>query len=145
MVPTILSTLVLLASASTASPAMAPGRWDVTSTVAEVSLPGVPGFIVRMIRGKSKAEHKRLTAGQGVEALIAPDPKAQCHVDSQRIEDGRYSQALTCPQKKGAPLRILRAGTFDASGFAGRASITGTSPKGPMSMVLTQRAVRIGN
>jgi hypothetical protein len=145
MIQTALSTLLLLAATGASVPTMAPGRWDVTSTVVDASLPGVPGFVVRMIRGKAKAEHKRLAAGQGMEALLAPDPKAQCRVDSQRIEGGRYSQTLSCPQKQGEPLRIVRTGTYDAAGFVGRASIAGTSPKGAMTMMLDQRAVRIGN
>ncbi|MES3152823.1 DUF3617 domain-containing protein [Sphingomonas faeni] len=139
-------TLILASSVATASALpIAPGRWDVTSTVAELSVPGVPGFMVRMMRGKSKAEHKRVTPGQGIEALLAPDPKAQCRVDSQQIANGHYSQALTCPQKRGEPLHISRAGTFDRTGFAGNATVVGTSPKGAMRIVLNQRATRVGD
>ena len=79
-----------------------------------------------------------------MEALLAPDPKARCRVDSQRVADGRYAQALTCPQKKGEPMRIVRAGTYNAAGFVGRATVAGTTPKGPLSIVLDQRAARVG-
>ncbi|MGI4949333.1 MAG: DUF3617 domain-containing protein, partial [Janthinobacterium lividum] len=99
------------------------------STVVDLAVPGVPGFIQHMMRGKSKAEHKRLAAGQSVEALLAPDPKAGCRIDDQRIADGHYTQALTCPQKRGEPMRITRDGTYDASGFVGRATVKGTTPK----------------
>ena len=120
------------------------GSWDVTSKVVDLTVPGLPTIFVHMIRGKSKAEHKRLAAGDGVEALLAPDPKAQCRVESQGIADGRYVQALTCPQKHGEPLHIARAGTYTSTGFVGRASITGATPKGAMSITLDQRAVRTG-
>lgn len=97
-----------------------------------------------MVTGRSKAEHKRLTAGQGVDALLAPDPKAHCHLGEQRVADGRYLQLLTCPQKQGEPLKIVRSGTYDAAGFVGQAAITGTTPKGPINIVLDQRARRTG-
>lgn len=131
--------------ATAGGPVLAAGRWDVTSTVADIAIPGAPGFILRMMRGKSKAEHKRLPPAQGVEALLVPDPKAGCRVDSQRIADGRYAQALTCPQKRGEPMQIARAGTYDGNGFVGQATVTGTTPKGAMRIVLNQRAARIGN
>ncbi|WP_380779957.1 DUF3617 domain-containing protein [Sphingomonas sp. R86520] len=138
--------LILASSAATASaPALPPGRWDVTSTVVELTVPGVPGFLVRMMRGKSKAERKHLTLGQGIEALLIPDPKAQCRVDSQKVAGGRYAQALSCPQKRGDPMHIARVGTYDRTGFVGEAIVTGITPKGAMKIVLNQRAARVGD
>ena len=128
-----------------AAQAIAPGDWTITSTLVDLSAPGVPGFMVRMMRGKSKVEHKRLSAAQGVEALLAPDPTANCRVDTQRVADGQYAQAITCPQKKGDPLHIARVGTYDGAGFAGRATVTGTTPKGRLTMELNQRAARSGD
>lgn len=142
----ILTATVVIATPATAdAQAVAAGRWDVTSTVTELDVPGVPGFLVRMMRGKSKAEHKRLVAGQGIEALIVPDPKAQCRVENQRIADGRYAQSLSCPQKRGEPMKIARSGTYSATGFVGIATVAGTTPKGAMRIVLAQRAARVGN
>jgi hypothetical protein len=138
--------VVVLPSAGTASDqAFAPGSWDVTSITVDMSVPGLPGFIARMMRGKSKTEHKRLSAGQGVEALIAPDPQAQCRVELQHVLDGKYYQALTCPQKNGEPVHVSRAGSYDRTGFVGQATITGATPKGSMRIVLNQRAVRVGD
>lgn len=97
-----------------------------------------------MIRGRSKAERKRLAAGDGLAALLAPDPKARCRVDDQRVGDGRYSQTLTCPQSKGDPVHIARSGSYDAGGFAGQATVSGATPKGPLRIVLDQRAARVG-
>lgn len=140
------SAFVLFATAASAAPqGIAPGKWDVTSTVVDAAIPGAPGFIVRMMRGKSRAEHKTVPAGQTVEALLAPDPKAKCRIDSQRVGDGRYAQELTCPRKRGEPMRIIRAGTYTDSGFVGRATVSGTAPKGPLNIVLDQRAARVGD
>ncbi|WP_082453140.1 DUF3617 domain-containing protein [Sphingomonas sp. Leaf208] len=137
----VLASMVAAASAQV----VVPGRWDVTSTVVELSVPGVPGFLVRMMRGKSKAEHKRVAMGQGIEQLLLPDQKAQCRVESQHVADGRYAQMLSCPQKRGEPLHIVRTGTYDRSGFMGDAIVTGVTPKGAMKIVLKQRAARIGD
>jgi len=122
-----------------------PGKWDVTSTMVDAVIPGAPGFLVRMMRGKSKAEHKRVIAGQTIEVLLAPDPKAKCRVDAQRIADGRYTQQLSCPQKRGEAMRIARAGTYTRDGFAGRATVSGATPKGALNIVLDQRAGRVGD
>lgn len=108
-------------------------------------MPGVPTFVQRIARGKSRSERKHLAAGQGIDALLAPDPKAKCRIDGQQIADGRYAQALTCPQKQGEPMHIRRIGTYDANGFVGRAMAAGPTPKGAFSIVLDQRAIRTGN
>jgi hypothetical protein len=138
--------LVVLPSAALAEDqALAPGGWDVTSITVDMSVPGMPAFVARMMRGKSKTEHKRLSTGQGMEALIAPDAKARCHIDAQRVADGRYEQVLTCPQKKGASVQVTRKGTYDRKGFTGEATVTGKTSKGPMRIVLNQRASRVGD
>ena len=136
---------VLLLAVPTAGFAQssAPVRWDVTSTVVDLTIPGAPGFMLRMAKGKSRAEKKCVPAGQSIAAVLAPDPKAKCRVDSQQVADGRYSQVLSCPQRKGDPMRVTRSGTYDANGFAGRADMTGQTPKGPMKIALTQRAARV--
>jgi hypothetical protein len=140
----LLLPVLALTPAAAAAQAVQPGRWDVTSKVTDINVPGVPGFMLRMIRGKTRAEHKRLVGGEGIDALLAPDPKARCRIDSQYIADGRYSQVLSCPGKNGAPLRIARTGSYTAAGFVGRASVSGTTPKGPMTVALEQQATRVG-
>jgi hypothetical protein len=137
--------LVLPSAAIAGDQVLAPGSWDVTSTTVDMSVPGMPAFLARMMQGKSKTEHKRLSAGQGMEALIAPDPKARCHVDVQHLAQGKYEQVLTCPQKRGEPVHVTRAGTYDTTGFVGRATVTRTTSKGPMRIVLNQRAKRVGD
>ena len=139
---TWLAAALLLLPSPVVAQALQPGAWNVTSTVVDLTIPGIPGFMQRMIKGKSKAERKHLSAGQGVEALLAPDPKARCHVDDQKVADGHYAQTLSCPQKKGDAMHIVRVGTYSADGFSGRATVRGTTAKGPISIVLDQRARR---
>ncbi len=139
---TILPILLLALSTAGAAQLTSPVRWDVTSTVIDLTIPGAPGFLVRMAKGKSRAEHKCIAAGQTVAALLAPDPKAMCRIDRQQIADGHYTQALTCPQRRGEPLRVTRFGTYDSSGFVGRAEMTGQIAKGMMHVVLDQQAAR---
>lgn len=138
----LLLAIVLLIPAAAIGQAIPPGRWDITSTVVDLAVPGVPGFLLRMARGKSKTERKCLAPGQDVAALLAPDPKAACHVDSIRVADGRYLQVLSCPQKRGGPMRITRSGSYDANGFTGRVEMTGQTPKGAMNVTLDQHAAR---
>ena len=139
---TLLFLAAIAAPSLAATPAVQSGRWDVTSTIVELAVPGVPGFLQRMARGHASAEHKVLSPGEGVEALLAPDPKARCTIDSERVADGRYAQALTCPQKRGEPVHISRSGSYDASGFVGQAIVAGVTSKGAVHIVLDQRAAR---
>ena len=134
---------LLISPVSVLAQSIQPGKWDVTSTAVDLVVPGAPAFLLRMMKGKSKTERKCLdqsAASTGVAALLVPDPKAQCRVESLQVGAGRYAQSLTCQQKSGPPIRIRRAGTYDASGFAGRLEMAGETPKGPMSMVLDQKA-----
>ena len=141
--PILVASALALLPATAPAHAIRPGAWDVTSTVVEFSVPGVPGFLQRMARGKTKAENKRLAPRQGVEALLAPDPKANCRIDNQTVAEGRYTQTLTCPQKRGGPMQISRVGTYDATGFVGRATVTGAVQGGTLTIVLDQRALRV--
>ena len=136
--------IFLVMAIAAAAPTVQPGRWEVKSTVVEMAVPGIPKFLQRMARGKTKSEEKRLTAAQGIEALLAPDPKAMCRIEGQRVEDGRYTQTLSCPQKQGEPLHITRGGTYDGTGFVGRATVAGITARGRISIVLDQLAVRVG-
>ena len=140
----VLPALLILSPVAATAQAIPPGDWNVTSRIVDLTMPGVPGFVARMIRGKSTTEHKRLTAGQGTEALLAPSPKARCRIEQQRIADGRYAQTLSCPQKHGEPMHVERTGTYDASGFVGRATVTGTMRKRAVTIVLDQRAAPAG-
>ncbi len=144
--PKRLMPMLLLLSGATDVQPIAAGRWDVTSTAVAFDIPGVPGFMLRMLKGRSKAEYKCVAPDQaaaGVAVLLAPDPKAHCRVDSLELSGGRYTQVLSCPQKQGAPFRINRTGTYDASGFSGRAQVAGTTPKGAMSITLDQKAAHV--
>lgn len=125
---------------------VAPGRWAVKSTAVELDIPGAPKFLLRMAKGRSKTEEKCLTPDQakiGIAAVLAPDPKAQCRVDSLQVAGGRYAQMLSCPQKKGPPLKIAREGTYQAGGFSGQAQMQGVTPKGAMRIRLDQRATHV--
>jgi hypothetical protein len=126
--------------------AVQPGAWVITSRAVTLDIPGAPALLLRMLKGRSKSERKCVSpeqASNGVAALLVPDPKAQCHMDSQQIASGLYHQALTCPQKQGSPIRITRNGTYDASGFTGRLDMGGQTPKGTMSITLDQKATHI--
>lgn len=135
--------LVVLVPGGASAESIAPGRWDIVSTAVDLVIPGAPGFVLRMMKGRSKIERKCVapaSAQTGVAALLAPDPKANCRVDSMQVGGGRYNQALTCPQKKGGTMQIVRSGTYDADGFTGRLKMAGQTPKGPMAITIDQSA-----
>ena len=140
--------IMLLAAVPTvaAAQALTPGKWDVTSTAVDLDIPGAPKFMLRMMKGRSKTEHKCVAPEQaklGIAALLTPDPKAKCRVDSVQIGEGRYAQLLSCPQKNAAPIKISRIGRYDAGGFSGQLLMSGATPKGAMRIKLDQRALHV--
>lgn len=143
--------IALLILSATAAPlaaqGIAPGRWDVTSTGVDLTIPGTPGFMLRMMRGKSQTERKCLTPEQaktGMAALLVPKPAAKCRVDRAIVADGRIDHAMLCPQKEGDPLRVTRVGTYTDTGFALRMTMAGTTPKGQLRIVADQVARHAG-
>ncbi len=132
-VPILLA--LLLPAAGAAAQTIQPGEWTGTVTVRELVVPGAPSFLLSMARGKSRSERKCLSpalAQTGAVALLSPDPKAKCTVLRQQLAGGRYEQTLSCPQRKGAPLNVVRRGSYDANGLTGTVVMTGTTPKGAM-------------
>ena len=97
MIQNLVATSMLLPAVTVAAETPMPaGKWDIRFTNVEMSIPGMPAFIARLMRGRSKVEPKRLTTGQGIEALLAPDPKANCRVTFQQIagvDTARHSPA----------------------------------------------------
>lgn len=134
--------LIALPGAALAQSAQ-PGNWDITSTAVDLTIPGAPGFLLRMMKGRSRTEHKCLPPGEapaGVAALFIPDPKANCRVDHSRIAGGRIDHLMFCPQKKGEPIRVARVGSYTATSFTARMIMSGQTPKGPMRVIADQRA-----
>ncbi len=134
--------LILLLPAAADAPAIRAGGWANTITVREVVAPGVPGFLLRTAKGKSRTMKVCIppqAAATGPAALLAPDPKAKCTVERQAMAAGRYEQVLSCPQKSGAPLRVERTGRYDANGLTGQVSMAGTGPKGSFRFAGDQR------
>jgi hypothetical protein len=147
MAMTRLPLLLLLVPAGLSAQAIAPGEWTGRLTVREIVAPGVPGFLLRMARGKSRTERKCISpvlAATGPVALLAPDPKANCTVASQHLANGRYDQVLMCPQKKGPPLRIDRTGRYDVAGLVGQVAMNGNSDRGAFRFVGAQTVMRTG-
>jgi hypothetical protein len=141
----LLAAVAFSCSAYANAQALTPGNWDVKSTAVELTVPGAPGFMLRMMRGKSKVEHKCVAPGDakiGVATLVAPDPAARCTVERAHIADGRIDHVMACPQKKGPPMRIVRTGAYSATGFTARMTMTGETQKGPMRIVADQIATR---
>lgn len=140
-----LAPLLLLYPTTATAQAIQPGNWDVKSTAVDLVVPGTAGFLLRMMKGKSKTEHKCVAPDQaraGISALLAPDPKSKCRVESSHIADGRIAQVMVCPQKEGGTFRVARQGSYSATGFTARMIMSGQTPKGASRIVVDQTATR---
>ena len=132
--------LAFMPSALTAQ-AVSPGNWDVKSTAVELVVPGTPGFMLRMMKGRSKTDYKCLVPEQartGAAALFSPDPKAKCIIERSSVAGGHVDQVMMCPQKKGDPVRVTRTGTYNGTSFTARLIMSGQTPKGPSRIVVDQ-------
>ncbi len=143
----ILLAPVLLCPAATSAQSLPAGNWAIKSTAVDLEIPGAPGFMLRMMRGNSKTEHKCIAPDQartGVATLFVPRPDAKCTVERAQFDGGRIDHVMLCPQKKGPPMRVVRAGSYGASGFTARMTMTGQTDKGAMRIVADQVATRAG-
>ncbi|TVV74760.1 DUF3617 domain-containing protein [Sphingomonas solaris] len=128
-----------------AAQSLLPGNWDVTSKSVELVVPGAPGFLLRMMRGKSKTEHKCLPVAEarnGVATLLAPKPEAKCTIERSVIAGGHIDHVMACPQKKGPPLHVSSVGSYATTTFNVRTTMTGQTDKGPLRIVADPAAVR---
>ncbi len=143
----ILLATLLLIPAPLGAQAVAPGGWTAKTTVRELDVPGLPKFLVRRARGKSRSEAKCIAPAQastGIAQLLTPAPKAKCTVERQQVANGRFEQVMLCPQKKGSPMRVERAGAYSAAGIVGTVTMSGQTPKGPMKALADQTITRTG-
>lgn len=141
----MLALLFLILAAPSDAQSVQPGNWDIRSKAVDLTIPGTPGFLLRMARGKAWTEHKCLAPDQanvGIDALFVPKPEAKCRVAQSRIAGGRIEHPMFCPQKQGEPMRIERVGTYGANGFNARLTMTAVTPKGPMRIVADQVGTR---
>ncbi|MGY4399188.1 hypothetical protein ACVWZA_004401 [Sphingomonas sp. UYAg733] len=137
--------LLLLYPGPATAQTIQPGTWDIKSTAVDLVIPGTAGFLLRMMKGKSKTEHKCIAPDQartGISALLVPDPKSRCRVESSQITDGRIAQVMVCPQKEGGTFRVVRQGRYSAAGFTARMTMSGQTPKGASRIVVDQTATR---
>lgn len=134
---------MLLVPGIAAAQAIQPGNWDVRSTAVDLVVPGTPAFMLKMAKGKSKTERRCVTpenAAEGIAVVLAPDAKSNCRQNSSQASGGRFEQVLSCTQKSGAPLRVIRTGSYDTAGFTARLIMTGQTSRGAMRVVMDQTA-----
>ena len=130
---------LLISPVSVFAQSIQPGKWDVTSTAVDLVVPGAPAFLLRMMKGKSKTERKCLdqsAANTGVAALLVPDPKAQCRVESLQVGAGRLCAVADLPAEIGAAhpdqaRRHLRRLGLRRPSRHGRRDAQGTYEHGP--------------
>lgn len=143
--PFLLAFPALGSPGAVANPPIHAGNWDVKSTAVDLVVPGTPGFVLRMMRGKSKVDHKCIAPEQakaGLAAVLSPDAKAKCQVESLTVSGDRFEQAVNCPSKDNGTLHIVRSGTFTADSYTARMTMTGQSAKGATRVVIDQLAKR---
>lgn len=134
--------LALLIAAD--APPIQPGEWTITSKPVELTVPGVPGFLLGMAK-KTRTEKRCLSpaqAQQGIAALIAPKKAKTCTLESRDVAAATVRQVYACRAKDGRVVRATLTGRYDASSFAGRFEMAGDTAKGAMRVVVDQSARR---
>lgn len=120
-----------------------PGAWNIKGTVVELVSPGTPGLLLKMARGQSKTERMCLAvadAKTGVAVLLRPKPEMKCTIVKSVVAGGRIDDIMSCQTKKSGTVSIARTGTYNASGFSLRLTMTGRNEKGATRFVADQVA-----
>lgn len=76
---TLIAFAIALCPVAAVAQTVQPGLWDVTSTVVDLTVPGVPRFLVRMARGQvqGRAQARRGGSGHGRPAGAGPEGGVQ--------------------------------------------------------------------
>jgi hypothetical protein len=120
-----------------------PGAWNIKGTVVELVSPGTLGLLLKMARGQSKTERMCLAAADtktGVAVLLRPKPEMKCTIVKSVVAAGRIDDIMSCQTKKSGTVSIARTGTYNASGFTLRLTMTGRNDKGATRFVADQVA-----
>ena len=128
------------------------GQWKVTSTMEEMSIPGMPA--------EAQAEMKRVMGQHqniSVEYCLTPEEakkprgkfftgkdEGQCRYDHFTMGGGKIDAQMRCDNKPGA-MTMAMIGTYSADSYATQVTMNMQGgPQGGMTMKMRSEAKRIG-
>ena len=120
-----------------------PGKWQTTSTITAVDMPGAPPQVAAMMKGRPTTVTSCVTPEQA-----AKDPRAlmgadkSCKVQNYSMAGGRLSATMVC-QQRGSTVTVATAGTFTPTAYSAISHIV-TSGEGAMKMTASVSSKLIG-
>lgn len=131
---------------------MVPGKWRTSTTVTDMSVPGLPPQIAQMMKG-------RLQKGSSVETCITPEQASQppaeamgaregsdCKYETFSFSGGKLSAVMVCNVKGQGTMRSLVNGTVSGSSYTMTTDTTIDNPRtGAMKVKGTVKGERIGD
>ena len=139
-------------AASLDAPFVSPGHWQMTMTVKEVTIPGMPPQLAAKMQsamGKARVHESCLTpeeAKKPKEDFFAGRDNS-CHYDHFTMGNGKIDSAMQC-QSAGGTRSMAMIGTYSPDAYHMTITSTGTAGKGGpmagMAMKMEMDAKRTG-
>lgn len=128
-----------------------PGMWRSTSTITDISIPGLPANVLEMVRGRFGQGY---TSEQCISAddlnpdsaLFAGENQENCEYRDFSYSGGAMRVELVCDTQGAGQAVIEVSGTGGPASYSGTTNMTITGgPMGTMRMSGTARGERIGD
>ena len=118
-----LGLIILVTPAAASAQSIAPGRWDIVSTAVDLVIPGAPGFLLKMMKGRSKTEHKCVTP-VSAETGTATAPHTTATAEQRQQLNSllaQFGKATDAKKKVLAATQVARSyenvQRFDSAGY----------------------------
>ncbi|MFM9977302.1 MAG: DUF3617 domain-containing protein [Sphingomonadaceae bacterium] len=142
-----------VAEAQAAGQFIAPGRWEATMTINEVSIPNMPPAMAEKMKGamgEPQTSVSCLTAEdvkQPKEGFFGGESSKSCRYESFTMAGGKIASVMKCAGE-GMSRTMTMDGTYSADRYQMTVASTGTAaannPMGAMRMKMSMDAKRTG-
>ncbi len=136
--------LLAAVPALAAAQSVTPGKWEITTTVQSMEMPGAPPGIAAMMKGRPIRVTHCLTAeeaAKGPQEMMKS--RKECQFTRYSMSGGKLSSEMVCRQG-GGTMTATSTGSFSPTDFttSGRSVMTGSQP---MTLTATTVGHRIGD
>jgi hypothetical protein len=121
---------------------MTPGKWQVSSTIVSVDMPGAPPMVAQMMAGKTTTMTQCITPDMASKGQTAR-PAKDCTMTHASMLGGKISSEMVC-QVGGGTMTTTDTGTFTPTSYdiQGKMVMTG---KASMTQVIKIAGKRVGD
>ncbi len=122
---------------------MSAGKYQITTTIVSVDMPGAPPQVAQMMAGRPMSSTICITPEQAAKGQVGAPPQAKdCTAVKASVVGGHLESQMTCTMN-GSTVTVTNSGTYTGDGFDinGKMVMTG---KTAMTQTTKVSAKRVG-